>query len=82
MDMSVVNIGEMRVRVGNRGVLMGMRTRFLSVPLKIVRVLMVLIVPVSMVMVQNLVSARMLMPLTDMEPDSQSHEHSRIPERQ
>jgi hypothetical protein len=41
MDMSVVNIGEMRVRVGNRGVLMGMRTRFLSVPLKIVRVLMV-----------------------------------------
>jgi hypothetical protein len=78
--MAVVNIRGMRVRMGNRRVLMGVLMRFLTVSLKIVRVLMVLVVPVSTVMVQNLVSVRMLMRLADMEPDSQSHEHSRNPE--
>jgi hypothetical protein len=77
-----MNIGEMRVRVGNRRVLVGMRVRLLTVPLKVVCVLMVLVVPVPMVMVQDLVSVRMFMPLTDMQPDSKSHERSRNPERQ
>lgn len=78
----MANIGEMRVRVGNRRVLMGVRMRCLTVPLKIVCVLMVLVVPVPMIVVQNLVSVRMFMPFTDMKPDSQSHKHSRNPERQ
>jgi hypothetical protein len=81
MNMAVVNIRKMRVRVGNRRVLMRVRMRFLTVPRKIVRVLMVLVVPVPMVVVQKLVSVRMLMPLTDMKPDSQCHEHSRNPQR-
>ncbi len=76
-----VNIGEMRVRVSNRCVLVGMRVRLLTVPLEVVCVLVVLVVAVSMVMVQNLVSVRMFMPLTDMKPESQSHEYGRNPER-
>jgi hypothetical protein len=79
--MAVVNIGEMRVRVGNRRVLVGMRVRLLTIPLKVVRVLMVFVVPVPMVVVQDLVSVRMFMPLADMQPDSQGHERSRNPER-
>lgn len=51
MGMAVVDIREMRVRMGNRRVLMEVRMRFLTVPLKIVRVSVVLVVPVSMVMV-------------------------------
>jgi hypothetical protein len=78
----VMNIGEMRVRVGNRRVLVRMRVRLLTVPLKVVCVLMVLVVPVPMVMVQDLVSMRVFMALTDMQPDSRSHERSRNPERQ
>jgi hypothetical protein len=81
VDVAVMNIGEMRVRVSNRCVLVGMRVRLLTVPLEVVCVLVVLVVPVPMVMVQDLVSVRMFMPLTDMQPDSKSHERSRNPER-
>jgi hypothetical protein len=83
VDVAVVNIGEMRVRVGDRRVLMEVHLGFLAVPLKIMRVLMVFVVPVPvpMVVVQNLVSVWMFMPLADMQPDSQSHEHACTPER-
>ncbi|SAL75734.1 hypothetical protein AWB71_05088 [Caballeronia peredens] len=65
-----MNIGEVCVRVSNRRVLMGMRVRLLTIPLKVVRVLMMLIVPVPMVMFKHLVSVWMFMPLSDMQPDS------------
>lgn len=77
----MVDVGKVRMCVSNRRVLMGVRMRLLTVPLKLVRMPMVLVVPVSMVVVQNLVSVRMFMPLTNMKPDSQSHEHGRNPER-
>jgi hypothetical protein len=80
VGVTVTNVREMRVRVGNRRVLMRMRVRLVTVPLKVVCVLMVLVVPV--VMVQNFVGVRMFMPLTDMQPDSKSHERNRNPERQ
>lgn len=74
-----MNVGEMRVCVGNRHVLMGMRMRFLTVPLEVVRVLMMLVVPVPMVMVQDFMGVRMFVPLTNMQPDSKSHERRRHP---
>ena len=80
--MTVMNVGKMRMRVGNGHVPMWMRVGVLSVPFKVVSVLMMLVVPVSMVVVQDFVSVRMFMPLTDMKPDSQSQEHGRNPERQ
>jgi hypothetical protein len=80
MRMPVMNVGEVCVRVSNRRVLMGMRVRLRIVPRKVVCVLMVFVVPVPMVMVQNLVSMRVFMPLTDMQPDSKSHKCSRHPE--
>lgn len=82
MGMPVMDVGKVRVRVSDRRMLMRMRVRLFTVPIKIMRMLVVLVVPVSMVMVQNLVSVRMFMPLTDMKPDSQSHERRGNPERQ
>jgi hypothetical protein len=69
----VVDVREVRVCMSNRRVLMGMRVRLITIPLKVVGVLMVFVVPVPMVMVQDLVSVRMFMPFTDMKLDSQSH---------
>ena len=77
-----MDVGKVRMCVSTRRMLMRMRMRFLTVPLKIVRVLMALVVPVSVDVVQNLVSVRMFMPLTNMKPNSHSHERSRNPERQ
>lgn len=61
-----MDVGKVRVCVSDRRMLMTMRERLLTVPIKIIRMLMVLVVPVSMVMVQNLVSVWMFVPLTDM----------------
>jgi hypothetical protein len=66
MDMPVMDVGKVRVCVSDRRMLMTMRERLLTVPIKIIRMLMVLVVPVSMVMVQNLVSVRMFVALPDM----------------
>jgi hypothetical protein len=82
VNVAVMNVGKMRVRVGNRRVLMWMGVRFFPIPFKVVRVPVMLVVSVSMVVSKRLVSVGMLMPLTDMKPDSQSHERSCNPERQ
>ena len=75
--MPVMDVGKVRVRVSDRRMLMRMRVRLLTIPIKIMRMLVVLVVPVSMVVVQNFMSMGMFMPLTDMQPDSNSHECSR-----
>jgi len=49
MGMPVMDVGKVRVRVSDRRMLMRMRVRLLTVPIKIMRMLMVLDVPVSMV---------------------------------
>lgn len=82
MNVAVVNIREMRVRMGNTRVLMGVRVRLFSVPLEIVRVLVMLVVPVAVVVVQDFVSVKMFVPFTNMQPDSQSHERGGYPEQQ
>ena len=51
MRVAMVDIGIMRMCVGNRRVPVGMRVRLLTVPLEVVCVPMVLVVPVPMVMV-------------------------------
>lgn len=71
--MPVMNVGEMRVRVGNGHVLVRMRVRLLTALFEVVSMLVMLIVPVSMVVVQDFVSVRMFMSLPDMQPESESH---------
>lgn len=73
----MMNVGDVRVRVSNGHVLVRMRVCLIAIPFEVVDVLMVLVVPVSMVVVQNFMSMGMFMPLTDMQPDSNSHECSR-----
>ena len=48
MRMPVVNIGKVRVAVLHRFVLMGVRMRFIAVPIEVMAVLVVRIVPVFM----------------------------------
>ena len=82
VNVTVMNVGKMRVRVSNRRVLMRVGMWLFPVPFKVVRVPVMLVVPVSMGVSKWLVSMRMFMPLTDMKPDSQSHERGCNPERQ
>ena len=82
MAVAVMDVGEMRVRMGSRGVLMRMHVRLVTAPLKVMRVLMMLVVPMPMIVGEGLVSMRMFVPLPDVKPDSDSHEGRRRPEQQ
>jgi len=75
--MPVMDVGKVRVRVSDRRMLMRMRVRLFTVPIKFMRMLVVLVVPVSMIVVQDFVSVRVLMSLTYMQPDSERHERGR-----
>lgn len=51
MRMPVMDVGEVRMGVCNRQVVMGMRVWLLTVPRKVVRVLVMLVMSVSMVVI-------------------------------
>lgn len=82
MNVTMMNVREMRVCVSHRRMLMRMSVRFFAVPLEVVNMPVVLVVPMPMVVVQCFVRVGMFMPLTDMKPDSQSHECGSGPEQQ
>jgi hypothetical protein len=75
--MPVMDVGKVRVRMSDGQVLMRMRMWLVTVPLKVVSMLVMLVVPVSMVVVQGLVSVRVFMSLTYMQPDPERHERGR-----
>ena len=80
--MPVMNVREMRMRVRQRLVLMGVQVRFGTVPFEVMRVLVVGIVPVRMRMPHPFVAVLMLMLLRYMQPDARGHQHCRNPEQQ
>ena len=75
-----MDIGVMRMGVRQRLVTMGMRVRLHAIPDEVMRMLVVLVVPVTVRMLQRLVRVFMRMPLPDVEPDAQCHEQCRSPE--
>ena len=80
MCMPVMNIWEMRVRVGDRCMGMRMSMRLVAVPREIVLVLVMRVVPMTMRVIQRGMRVRMLGTFADVQPDTQRHEGSGHPE--
>lgn len=82
MHMSMVDIRIMRVLVHQHLMPMRVRVRDVRVPLELVRVLMVFIVPMAVAVLEGFVRMLVLMPLAQMQPDTDGHHHGCHPEEQ
>ena len=80
--MSMVNVREMCVRVGNGQVHMGMRVWLITRIDKVVFVLVVFVMTMPMRMRQPLVRVLMFVRLAHVQPDTQRHQGRADPERQ
>jgi hypothetical protein len=80
MGVTMMDVGEVRVRVGNGYVLMRMCVRLLTVPLEVVSMQVVLVVAMSMIVLLHVMSVRMFVTLANMEPDAQRHQRGSNPE--
>ena len=76
----VMNVGEVWMRMRQRLVNMGMRVRLGRVNARRVRVWVMLIVGVAMRMLQPLVMMLVFVPLGEMQPNADPHQHSGEPE--
>ena len=77
----MVNIREMRVLVRHGLVSMPMAVRFLAIPSKVMRMLVVLVMSVRMRVLQRFVGVFMVMPFTQMQPDTQAHQGTGQPKQ-
>ena len=73
MNVAMVNIREMSMGVRHRHVSMRMCVRLLSIPLEIVRMLMMLVMAMPVIVVHQDVRMRVLMALTNMQPHTEDH---------
>ena len=71
---SVVNIREVRMLMYYRLMYMCVRVWLLRVDVRVMLMMMVFIVDVSMRVFQSCVPVRMIMPFSDVQPDSRSHQ--------
>lgn len=69
----MMDVGEMRMRVGQRQMYMGMQMGLFTVPFKLVLMLMMRIMDVPMRMDNVIVSVLVFVPLGQVQPDAQSH---------
>ena len=81
MQMPVVNVRVMRMCVRQRRMLVRMRMRRGPIPRKIVRMPMVRVVPVRVAVFKHFVRVRVCMPLAQVQPDAQSHQHGCRPKQ-
>ena len=72
MRMSVVQIGKVGMRVNERFVNVGMCVRLPTIPI-FMGMLMVLIVRMRVAVLKSLVHVRMLVLLTQVQPDTETH---------
>lgn len=75
MTVPVMDVGEMRVSVNDRLMLVRVRVRLVAVPFEPMHVLMVAVVTVHVIMLEKLVSVLVLMMLREVQPDAGPHEH-------
>ncbi len=79
--MTVMQIGEMRMIMVQRGMRMEMRVWRFAVPAILVLVLMVRVVFMAMIVLQYRMHMCMRVMLTDMQPHAERHECTGQPER-
>jgi len=77
---SAVQVGIVGMRMHQRGMCMAMGMRFSTVPGRVVRVLMVFVMPMGMGVDEAFMAVQMRMALTDMQPDPDRHHAGRQPE--
>ena len=82
MLVPMINVGVVRVRVGQRLVHMRVAVRLLAVPLRVLRVSMVQIVGVWMLVLGVAVPVRMLVVHGEMQADARAHQQSGQQQRQ
>lgn len=73
--MTVMDVGEMRMRVRNGQMNMRMGMRFVAGIRKLVLMLMMFVVAVPMRMFEQVVSMVMLMSLSQMQPNTERHQN-------
>lgn len=78
----MMNIWEMSVRMRDRQVPVRMGMGFLTVPLEIMLVPVMFIVTVPMIVLQRAMRMRMIVALTDVQPDAERHQGRRHPEQE
>ena len=79
--MPVMNIRVVGMFVNDGGVSVGMDVGFLSIPRKIMLVLMVFIVTMRMRVFHRLMGVFVLVPFAQMQPYTQCHQRCREPEQ-
>lgn len=80
MPMAVMNIGEVRVDMRDRGVPVKMAVRLGAIPFEIVLMLVVRVVHMAMGMFHGLVRMRVLMAFGEVQPNASPHQSGRQPE--
>ena len=81
VGVAVVSVGVVRVDVRHRLMPMAMGVRLARWIVRAMRMLVVSVVPGGMGMLQRLVGVWMLMPLGEMQPESQAHQERGEDER-
>ena len=81
MPMTVMNVGEMRMRVRNGQMDMRMGMRFVAAIREVVPMSMMFVVAMPVNVLQQIVSMLVLMPLAHMQPNAQRHQHCGTPEK-
>ena len=76
MLVAMMDVGKVRVSVRERFVRMAMRMRFVSVPREAMSVSMMRVVYVRVLMDESGMLVPVLVPLGQMQPDTDRHEHA------
>ena len=80
MHMPMINIGKVRMLVGQRDVLMQMFVRCFLIPIKIVHVIVMFVVCMLMRMLNGIMRVIMLVVLGQVQPDTHGHQRRSEPE--
>jgi hypothetical protein len=78
--MPVVHVGIVRMAVGKLLMYVWMRVRLTTVPRKVVRVLVMFVMPVAMRVRRRFMRVRVFMAFSQVKPDAASHERGGDPE--
>lgn len=81
MPVPVMNVRKMRMAVRDRQMHVRMRVRFVAVVRKIVRMLMMFVMPMPVRVLEPLVRMRVFMPFANVQPDAERHQRGSDPER-
>ena len=81
VQVPVVDVGVVRVAVGEHLVPMRVRMEALAGPLEVVRMLVMLVMAMPVRVLERFVHVSVFVPFPDVQPDPDRHQRSRYPEQ-